>query len=44
MFGCWDHLLFLAENQGVGGAVPRWLSRPALEDGYDIIVRPDGDN
>ncbi len=42
----WDidvTVLFLAENQGVGGAVLAGYRR-ALADGYEIIVKLDGDN
>jgi glycosyltransferase involved in cell wall biosynthesis len=36
-------VLFLAENQGVGGAVLAGYRR-ALDDGHDVIVKLDGDN
>jgi dolichol-phosphate mannosyltransferase len=36
-------VVFLTENQGVGGAVLAGY-RQALEDGHEIIVKMDGDN
>ena len=36
-------VVFLAENQGVGGAVLAGY-RQALADGHEIVVKMDGDN